>query len=163
MKKVLIAGMGNVLRGDDGFGVEIARRLADERGGLPAGVKVVELGIGGIHLVQELMERYDALVLIDAVERGSRPGTLHLLEADVPDLVTWSEDERRDFLADMHYATPSKALTLARALGVLPRKVLILGCQPEAYEELGIGLSDTVANVVERTVARVKDLVANGV
>jgi hydrogenase maturation protease len=158
MKTVLIAGMGNVLRGDDGFGVEIARRLVNG-GGLPAGVKVVEVGIGGIHLVQELMERYDALVLIDAVERGSQPGTVHLLEAEVPDLVAWPEDERRDFLADMHYATPSKALILARALGVLPPKVFIVGCQPEVYEELGIGLSETVAPAVAAATEQVLQIV----
>lgn len=153
MKKILIAGMGNVLQRDDGFGVEIARQLASHNG-LPNGVRVVEFGIGGIHLVQELMEGYEALVLIDAVERGSTPGTVHLLEAEVPELVTWSEDERRDFLADMHYATPSKALILAKALGVLPPKVLILGCQPEVYEELGIGLSEAVAPAVTAATER---------
>ena len=158
MKKILIAGMGNVLQRDDGFGVEIARQLAG-RNGLPNGVKVVEVGIGGIHLVQELMDGYEALVLIDAVERGSLPGTMHLLEADVPELAAWPEDARRDFLADMHYATPSKALILAKALGVLPSKVFILGCQPEVYEELGIGLSETVAPVVVAATERVLQIV----
>jgi hydrogenase maturation protease len=158
MRKVLIAGMGNVLRGDDGFGVETARLLTNG-GGLPTGVKVVEVGIGGIHLVQELMSGYDALVLIDAVDRGSPPGTAHLLEAEVADLTAWSENARRDFLADMHYATPSKALILARALGVLPRKVFIVGCQPEVYEELGIGLSETVAPAVAAATEQVLQIV----
>lgn len=155
--RVLVAGMGNVLRRDDGFGVEVVRRLANENG-LPEGVKVVDVGIGGIHLVQELMSGYDALVLIDAVQRGSPPGTTHLLEAEVPDLAAWPESARRDFLADTHYATPSKVLILAKALGVLPRKVFILGCQPEEYEELGIGLTQAVAPAVETAVARVTAL-----
>jgi hydrogenase maturation protease len=84
---------------------------------------------------------------------------VHLLEAEVPDLVAWPEDERRDFLADTHYATPSKALILARALGVLPRKVFIVGCQPEVYEELGIGLSETVAPAVAAATEQVLQIV----
>lgn len=150
MKRVLIAGMGNVLRRDDGFGVEVAKRLMG-RGGLPAGVTVIEVGIGGIHLVQELMNGYDALVVIDAVDRGGAPGTLQLLAADVPDLAGWSEEQRGDFLADMHYTTPSKAMVLARALGVLPPLVYILGCQPAETAELGIGLTGSVERAADAT------------
>lgn len=155
--RVLIAGMGNVLRRDDGFGVEVVRRLANGNG-LPEGVKVVDVGIGGIHLVQELMSGYDALVLIDAVQRNSPPGTMHLLEAEVLELTAWPQRQRDDFLADTHYATPSKALILAKALDVLPSKVFIVGCQPEAYEVLGIGLSEAVAPAVESAIGRVNAL-----
>lgn len=147
MTRVLVAGMGNVLRTDDGFGVEVARCLV-ERTTLPAEAHVIEVGIGGIHLVQELMSGYDALVVIDAMERGSVPGTIHVLEAEVPDLATWPDDERGDFLADMHYTTPSKALILARALGVLPRTVCIVGCQPFDANDMGIGLSEPVQRAV---------------
>ena len=150
--------MGNVLRGDDGFGVDVARRLL-ERGGLPTGVRVIEVGIGGIHLVQELMEGYDALVVVDAVERGSPPGTLHLLAAEVADLAHWSEEERGDFLADMHYTTPTKALILAKALGVLPSTVFILGCQPTDADALGIGLSGPVTRAVTEAIGQIEDLV----
>ncbi len=156
---LLVAGMGNVLRHDDGFGVEIARRLM-AGDALPAGVKVIDIGIGGIHLVQELMDGYDALVVIDAVERGSEPGTVHLLVADVADLTLWSDDERGDFLPDMHYTTPSKALILARALGVLPPRVFILGCQPGETDALGIGLTAPVeraATEALRTIAELLD------
>lgn len=146
---VLIAGMGNVLRRDDGFGVEIVGQLTD-RDTLPAYVKVVEVGIGGIHLVQELMNGYDALVLIDAVERDSLPGTLCFLEPQVPDLTAYPEEARQDFLADTHYATPSKVLILAKALGVLPPKVLVVGCQPAEATELGIGLSEPVQHAAQR-------------
>ena len=157
MSRVLVAGMGNVLRRDDGFGVEVARRLADSDA-LPAGVTVVEVGIGGIHLVQELMGGYDALVVLDAVERGSAPGTVHLLEAEVADLALWSEDARGDFLADMHYTTPSKALVLAKALGVLPPAVFILGCQPGDAEALGIGLSEPVAQAASEALREIEGL-----
>ncbi|HWQ13363.1 MAG TPA: hydrogenase maturation protease [Roseiflexaceae bacterium] len=158
MRKILIAGMGNLLRCDDGFGVVVARWLA-ARAALPAGARVVEVGIGGIHLVQELMDGYGALVIVDAVERGSPPGTLHLLEAQVPDLATWPERQRQDFLADMHYTTPAKALILARALGVLPPQVLILGCQPAEADALGIGLSEPVERAAAESVGRIERIV----
>ncbi len=158
MSKILVAGMGNVLRGDDGFGVEVAKRLA-ERQHLEPNVRVIEVGIGGIHLVQELMEGYAVLVVIDAVERGSPPGTIHLLAADVPDLTGWTDDERGDFLADMHYTTPSKALILAKALGVLPPSVFILGSQPAEIDAVGIGLTEPVARAVSEAVLTVEALV----
>jgi hydrogenase maturation protease len=163
MTRILIAGMGNVLRYDDGFGVEIARRLADQQtwGAADTGghVKIIEVGIGGVHLVQELMDGYDALIIVDAVKRGSPPGTLHVLEAEVPDLETWPETERQDFLADMHYTTPSKALILAKALGVLPPKVFIIGCQPVDAGDLGIGLSDVVERATVETLRTIERIV----
>lgn len=158
MSKILIAGMGNVLRRDDGFGVEVARRLASANG-LPEGVRVIELGIGGIHLVQELMAGYEMLVVIDAVERNSAPGTVHVLEAEVPALEEWSDLERQDFLADMHYTTPSKALILARALKVLPANVYIVGCQPVEVDALGIGFSEVVEHAMTETIQRIERLV----
>jgi hydrogenase maturation protease len=158
MSRILIAGMGNVLRRDDGFGVEVARRLAASNT-LPARARVVEVGIGGIHLVQELMDGYDVLVVVDAVERGSAPGTLHILEAEVPDLADWPEAQRQDFLADMHYTTPSKALILARALGVLPSTVFIVGCQPLDVDDLGIGLSASVEQMTTATIQAIERIV----
>ena len=164
MSRVLISGMGNVLRRDDGFGVEVARRLAQEHGRIAAGsgarLKIIEVGIGGIHLVQELMDGYDVLVVVDAMEHGSPPGTVHVLEAEVDDLGAWTEDERGDFLADMHYTTPSKAMILAKALGVLPPAVFIVGCQPSEVGDLGIGLSEPVARAVAVAVGEIEKLVA---
>ena len=159
MSHVLVAGMGNVLRRDDGFGVEVAKRLSAP-GALPAYVKVIEVGIGGIHLVQELMGGYEALIIIDALERGSPPGTVHVLEAEVPDLETWSRDKREDFLCDMHYTTPTKAMILAKALHVLPPKVYLVGCQPAEVDELGIGLSAVVAGAIDPVIHRIEKLVA---
>ncbi len=158
MSRVLVAGMGNVLRGDDGFGVEVARRLLS-RQDLGADVRVIEVGIGGIHLVQELMDGYEVLIVVDAVARDSAPGTVHLLAAEVPDLSEWPAVERADFLADMHYTTPSKALTLARALSVLPPNVFILGCQPAEAETVGLGLTEPVARAVTEAVATIEELV----
>ncbi len=158
MKNMLIAGMGNVLRRDDGFGVEIAKRLMAENH-FPSNVKIIEVGIGGIHLVQELMHGYDALIVVDALERGSAPGTLHVLEANVPNLKEWDADTRGDFLADMHYTTPGKAMILSKALDVLPPCVYLVGVQPLDASELGIGLSEPVARAIPQTLRAVERIV----
>ncbi len=158
VRRILIAGMGNVLRRDDGFGVEVTRQLT-ERNGLPPQADLIEVGIGGIHLVQKLIDCYDVLVIVDAVDRGEPPGSLKLLRVDVPDLTMWPEDEQRDFLADMHYATPSRALVLARALGVLPPRVFILGCQAGDFFDLGIGLTEPVRQATKEAAIEIERLV----
>jgi hydrogenase maturation protease len=145
--RVLIAGVGNVLRADDAFGVEVAHRL--EKMELPAGVHVVETGIGGIALVQELQSGYDALVVADAVDRGRPPGTVMLIEPEVLDVKALSVTERHDLLADMHLATPERAMMLARALGVLPERVLMVGCQPEDAEAVGQTISPAVTAAID--------------
>jgi hydrogenase maturation protease len=154
--RALVAGMGNVLRGDDGFGVEVAKRLQ----ALPevtARARVVEVGIGGVHLVQELMDGYDLLVITDAVNRGGEPGRLYVLELTVPAtpsaLEAWTHD-----LTDMHEAVPSKALVMARALGVLPRRVFLVGCQPARTDEVELGLSPVVQTAVDEAVRRIRTL-----
>jgi hydrogenase maturation protease len=155
--RVIVAGVGNVLRGDDGFGVVVVQRL--EAQGTPPEVKVLDTGIGGIHLVQELLDRTDALIIVDAVDRGRAPGTVFVIRPEVEDVNRLSLHERNDFLADMHYATPERALVLARALGVLPESAWIVGCQPEDAERLGEGLSAPVEAAVEPALEEVRRLV----
>lgn len=152
-RRILVVGVGNVLHGDDAYGVVVVQRLS-QRPDLPPSVKVVEVGIGGISLVQELFDGYDVLMIVDAVERDGTPGTIFLLEPQVPDLAQWPQEQRQDFLANMHMTTPSRALTLARALGVLPPSVYMLGCQPTTYDELVIGLSPPVERAIELSVER---------
>lgn len=151
--RVLVVGVGNVLHGDDGFGVEVAQRLAARP--LPPGVQVAETGIGGIHLVHELMAGYDALVVVDTVDRGRPPGTVMVIEADVIDVGEMRVEERHDLLADMHLATPERALMVARAVGVLPERTIIIGCQPVEIETLGVGLTTTVTSAVDTALAEI--------
>ncbi len=151
--RILVAGVGNVLMGDDAFGVEVARRLADME--LPAGVQVAETGIAGIALVHELGEGFDALVVADAVDRGRAPGTIMVIEPEVVDVHTLSLEERHDLLADMHLATPERAFVLARALGTLPANLIMVGCQPEDAHTPRQGLSAPVAGAVPVAVAEV--------
>ena len=152
-QRILVAGVGNLLHADDGFGVIVVQELV-RRPDLPSNVKVVEVGIGGINLVQELLDGYDVLFIVDAVERGGTPGTLYLLEPQIPISEQSVFEQRNSFLADMHLATPSKTLVMAKALNVLPPKVYILGCQPTGYDELRIGLSEPVQQAVAKGIER---------
>lgn len=152
--RVLVVGVGNILRQDDGFGIVVAQKL-EARGDLPPGVRVTETGIAGVGLVQDLLDGYDALVIVDAVNRGGVPGTLYLLEPSVPDIRAWTDQERHAFLADLHQVEPSKAFGLAAALDVLPPTVRILGCEPSECEEAAIGLTLPVAHAADLAVERV--------
>jgi hydrogenase maturation protease len=140
--RILVAGVGNMLNGDDGFGVELAWRLA--RREWPQGVKVIETGIGGMSLVQEAMQGYDAVLLLDAHVSGGTPGTVRLLEPQLPDLSGLDPHGVRDYFADTHYATPLRALALLERLGRLPKRVAVIGCEPAPNEALSIGLSAPV-------------------
>lgn len=159
MVKVLVAGLGNVLRGDDGFGVVAARRLLSRP--IPAGVRVLELGIGGIHLVQELMDPVEGLVVIDAVDLARPPGTVLVIRPDVLDVRSLSPMERHDQLADMHYATPERAFMLARGLELLPSSTWVVGCQPRDTDRIGEGLSAEAENAVEIAVSEVRRVVTS--
>lgn len=155
--KILVAGVGNLLQGDDGFGVEVAHRLQASE--LPPEVTVCETGMGGIHLVQEISAGYDALIVIDAVDRGKAPGTVMIIDPEVDSSDGMTPMERYDYLADMHYAKPAKALMLARALRILPPRSFLVGCQPRDMDRLRKGLSEPVAAAVETALVEVRRLV----
>ena len=154
MKKptVLIAGIGNELRQDDAFGMEFVKQYAKEK--IPEWVKIMEVGIGGIHLVQELHSKYDILVMVDAVDWGNKPGTIEFQEVkSISDITEMPVFEKRTFLADMHYTNPTRALMLAKALDVLPKKVYILGCQSAQHDDFAIGMSEAVKAAIPKAVS----------
>jgi hydrogenase maturation protease len=155
--EVLVACMGNLLRGDDGFGVAVARELATVD--FPATVDVVEVGISGVSMAQELLNGYDAFVLVDAMEAGTDPGTLHVERASVPDLDQYSQREIAGFAADMHQTDPAKILVLGEALGVLPETVVLVGCEPAATDDLADELSDPVREAVPHAVEHIERIV----
>lgn len=150
--KVLVAGFGNLLREDDGFGVALLKNL-QERDDLPAGVTLLEAGIGGISLVQELLDGFDAVIVLDALE-GESAGRIKVLAAEVPD----AADVPRDFLADTHYAEPGRALVLAKAVGVLPAEVYIVGCVAQSAE-IGETMTPAVQSAVAEGAGTVIDLI----
>ncbi len=140
--KVLVACVGNPLRGDDGFGPAVASRLEP----LPPGVRLVETGIGGVALLNELMSGWEALIVVDATERGGAPGTVYALEPQVAEAV---------HVPDVHLADPDRVLSISKALGWLPARVLLVGCQPAALD-LGQGLSPAVSEAVGVAVAEIR-------
>lgn len=154
---VIVAGVGNLLRGDDAFGVLVAQHLADRA--VPDGVRVLDIGIGGIHLVQELMAPVDVLVVVDAVELDRPPGTLIVIRPAVTDVTAMRLGQRHDELADMHYATPERAFMLARGLGVLPPVTWLVGCQPGVSDRPGEEPSPAVRAAIEPAAAEVRRLV----
>lgn len=158
--RVLVAGVGNVLRGDDGFGVAVAQGMRT-RTYPGAEVEIFEAGIAGIPLVQELMNGFDALIIADALERGGPPGTLYIIEPDVPDLDEKHSHHLSRALIDAHYSDPSKVLILAKALSVLPRKIFLIGCEPAGYDELGADLSAPVRRAVEMALTKIDSLIAD--
>ena len=146
--RVLVAGIGNLFLGDDGFGPEVVRRLADSDD-LPAQVRVVDYGIRGMHLAYDLLDGYQALVLVDALPGAGRPGELTVLEIGPDELGSG------DF--DPHGMAPVAVLASVRQLrGALPPTYLV-GCRPASVAE-GIGLSDPVAAAVPQAMAAVRAL-----
>ncbi len=154
-RRILVAGVGNVFLGDDGFGVEVVRRLAGR--GLPEGVEVVDFGIRGMDLAYALQGDYEAVVFVDATPRGERPGTVYLIEPEI--------EEEGEAMLDTHGMDPVKVIKLARALGAKPTRTLVVGCEPqvvvsgEDYEDMLMELSEPVRAAVDEAVKLVESLV----
>jgi hydrogenase maturation protease len=151
--RVLVAGVGNVFLGDDGFGVEVVNRLQGTP--LSDGVKVADFGIRGIHLAYELLDGYDALVLIDASPRGEEPGSLYVIEPDMDAIVPSGTDGGP--VMDAHGMNPEAVLALLAALGGRVDHVRVLGCEPADVSER-MGLSAPVAGAVDEAVRQARRL-----
>ena len=150
----MVAGVGNIFLGDDGFGVEVARRLAGRE--LPAGISVRDFGIRGIHLAYQLLDGFDTLILVDALARGEAPGTLYVFEPDTEDLPV---PDAETFL-DAHSLDPASVLAMVRLLGGKLGRAVVVGCEPGAMEE-GIGLSAAVERAVDEAVLLVQQMLAS--
>lgn len=150
---VLVAGVGNIFLGDDGFGVEVARRLSAEQ--LPENVRVADYGIRGVHLAYQLLDGYDTLILIDAVSRGEPPGTVFVIE---PDLGLGTPLDGVPPAMNAHDLDPASVLGLVRHLGGRIDRVLLVGCEPQRTDE-SIGLSEPVQRAVDEAARLVRSLV----
>ncbi|MET9294116.1 hydrogenase maturation protease [Streptomyces sp. NPDC003077] len=150
--------MGNVFLRDDGFGVEVVRRLAGVP--LPEGVRVADFGIRGVHLAYELMEGYTGLVLVDAMGQGEPPGTVCVLAPDIPAAGhECAADDGPVPAMDAHDLAPGTVLAVLGRLGVRLPWVRVVGCEPACLEE-GIGLSPPVGAAVDEAVRLVRELLA---
>jgi len=143
-KQILVAGIGNAWMRDDGFGGEVAKSL--ESLDLPPGVSVVDFGTGGLDLAYEVMRGYDALILVDISRQGGEAGTLYVMEADEESVEAGIEDGQ---LLDPHGMDPQTVLRFVKYVGGWPGKVLVIACEPQVVEEMGIGLSDPVRASIE--------------
>jgi hydrogenase maturation protease len=155
-RRILVAGIGNMFLGDDGFGVEVVRRLG-QRGTGP-GVDVVDFGIRGMDLLHALQREYHAVIFIDAAVRGQEPGTLTVLEPDLP--------AGGGVPVDGHGMDPVKVLHLARELGSIPARALVVCCEPATVleggpdEDLLVALSEPVRAVLDEAVRLVESLIS---
>ncbi|MBM4796737.1 hydrogenase maturation protease [Streptomyces sioyaensis] len=154
--RTLIAGVGNIFLGDDGFGVEAVRRLGEHE--LPEGVEVVDIGVRGVHLAYQMLDGYHTVLLVDASARGGEPGTVQLLDATDP-----ATARPQATALDGHHMTPDTVLALLDTLSAgtdsrRPDRVLVVGCEPADAAE-GIGLSEPVAAAVDEAVELILQLV----
>ncbi|MDT5164936.1 MAG: hydrogenase maturation protease [Mycobacterium sp.] len=147
---ILVAGIGNIFLGDDGFGSEVVRRVAVQQGN--TGARVVDYGIGGMHLAYDLLDDWDALVLVDAIPSRGCPGALHVFEAD------HGSDSATTGL-DAHSMDPAAVFDSLKALGGAPPYTVVVGCEVGSVDE-GIGLTEAVAAAVPRAIDAVEKLVA---
>jgi hydrogenase maturation protease len=156
LQKILVAGIGNIFLGDDGFGVEVARRLAG--GEFPEGVLVRDFGIRGYDLAYALLDGYDLTILVDAVPRGSPPGTLYVIEPEVsPDA-----PGPPGVALDAHAMNPVSVLRLAKSMGPVSGRILLVGCEPATLggDEGHMGLSEAVEAAVDQAAVLVRKLIA---
>ena len=154
-KKILIAGIGNIFLGDDGFGVEVAERLA--RRSFPAGVRVADFGIRGFDLAYALMEGYEFTILVDAYPGETAPGSLSVLEVHADSLGS-SESAA---VVEPHAMNPVNVLRLAAGMGAKLQKIFLIGCVPATLgpEEGQMGLSEPVSAAIDDAVELVESLV----
>jgi len=153
---ILVAGIGNIFQNDDGFGSEVARLLLSGPPP-PDGVKIVDYGIRGVHLAYELLDGYDAAILIDATAQGGAPGTIYVLEPDV-EAIESETGLAEAGIVDAHGMDPASVLALLRSLGGRIGRLLVVGCEPADVDD-GIGLSEPVAGAVEEACRVVRELI----
>ena len=150
--RTLVAGVGNVFLQDDAFGVEVVRLLTQEP--LPPGVQARDFGIRGVHLVYELLDGCDLFVLVDAAARGEEPGTVTVLEVEVPDPASVPRT-----VIDAHSLAPDDIFALLASLGGRPGRSLVVACEP-ADVSAGMGLTDTVREALPHAVRAVREILA---
>jgi hydrogenase maturation protease len=155
--RILVAGVGNIFLGDDGFGVEVARRLAERP--QPEGVCVVDFGIRGFDLAYALMDGLDLALLVDAAPCGHSPGTVYLIE---PDREEPDASLSPASVVQTHGMNPMSVLRLVRAMGGQPCPVRIVGCEPATLgteEDPIMGLSEPVAAAVGEAIRLIESLI----
>ncbi|HEX4019740.1 MAG TPA: hydrogenase maturation protease [Acidobacteriaceae bacterium] len=153
---ILVAGIGNIFLGDDGFGVEVAQQLS--KCDFPAAVRVADFGIRGFDLAYALQDGYETTILIDAFPHGQTPGTVSVVEPDVNDP---NASLAQGNFVEPHAMNPMNVLRMAAAMHGPLKRVLLVGCEPATFggEEGHMGLSSTVEAAVPEAVKIVEKLI----
>lgn len=148
-QQILVAGIGNIFLGDDGFGPEVLRHIAAPT---EPGVRLTDYGIRGMHLAYDLLAEWDALVLVDALPCRGAPGTVHVFEADHRSLTVAMG-------LDAHAMDPATVFASLNALGGQAPYTVVVGCEVADVEDR-MGLSDVAATAVPAAARAVEDVVA---
>lgn len=153
--RILIACIGNIFLGDDGFGTEVARRLASRT--LPPEVTLKDFGIRGLDLTYTLLDPYELVILVDACPRGGDPGSVYLIEPDP------AAGDAAPLHIEAHAMNPMSVLRTVQAMGGAPAKIMLVGCEPAdmgSQEEGKLGLSEPVEAAVDEAIALIETLVS---
>ena len=156
--QILIACIGNIFLGDDGFGTEVGRRLAGRA--LPPGVILKDFGIRGVDLNYALLDPYELIILVDACARGGEPGSVYLIQ---PDPVDSNGGGPVPASMDMHGMNPLNVLRTVKSMGGAQGRIFIVGCEPADLggDEGRLGLSDPVQAAVDEAIAMIETLITN--
>jgi hydrogenase maturation protease len=151
---ILVAGIGNIFLGDDGFGVEVARRLLSRP--RPAAVRVIDFGIRGFDLSYALQDGYDTTILVDAYPHGQEPGTVSVIEPDLNHFASAPGG-----FIQPHAMNPVNVLQMAKAMNGSLKRVLLVGCEPmDLGGDVGhLGLSEAVEAAVDAAVDKIEGIV----
>ena len=147
---ILIIGVGNAYRGDDGVGLRIAQDIKKKS---PDYVNVIEQSGEGISLMDSWKDA-DTVILIDAVHSGAQPGTIHRFDVHTQTIPA------KFFHYSTHAFGVAEAIELARALKQLPQNFIVYGIEGKCFEA-GIGLSLEVEESAQEVVKRVKQDIHN--
>lgn len=167
MTSILVAGIGNVFLGDDGFGVEVVQRLHARREvAWPPEVRVIDYGIRGIDLYYALLDGVDLAILVDATHRDGPPGALYVIEPSAPSPEAGFERDVPPVLISPHDLDPAKVLQAVEAMGGKVGRIVLIGCEPESLgtedgQEGRMGLSVPVAAAVNEAVELIEEMIEN--
>ena len=138
MPKVLICGLGNPLKLDDGIGPSVITEL--EKHELPEDVDTADFGISGFKCALGIAD-YDKVVFVDAIQMGKEPGKIYRIALTEQELL--ESPSLNSFTFSLHESDLEMILATAALLGSYPKEVVIIGCEPKS-SGYGVGMSEEV-------------------
>jgi hydrogenase maturation protease len=150
--KILVAGVGNLLKNDDGLGIHLIEKLKEIK--LPDNVEIMDLGTSGMDILHH-SENFDKIIFLDAIKVGKSPGTVYRIK---PRYVEVKENSLRDIIyMSMHEIDLEKVIALGRKLGQIPDDIVIIGCEPKETNLMKIGLTKEVETAIPNIIQLVRE------